>query len=122
MYHKYHRLACHGGYQNGADRPLGLDNRSGRGLPWSQSANPVQRPDSVIFEVALRENLINDETLLVLNYVKDVSLRKDLGLKALGHRGTVLRYLQQKSFKYQTANANAPLQGMLLVLSCLSIC
>ena len=82
--------------------------------PWSQSANPSERPDPVSLEAALRENRINGEVLL--NDVKEVSLREDLGLKALGHRSTVLaaiRYLQQLSAKYQRANP-AKIQGKLL--------
>ena len=74
--------------------------------PWSQSANPSQRPDPVSFEAALRENLINGEVLL--NDVDKEILREDLGLRALGHRSTVLtaiRYLRQLSVKYQRANS-----------------
>jgi hypothetical protein len=81
---------------------------------WSQSANPSERPDPVSLEAALRENRINGEVLL--NDVNEVSLREDLGLKALGHRSTVLaaiRYLQQLSAKYQRANS-AKIQGKLL--------
>jgi hypothetical protein len=77
--------------------------------PWSQSANPPPRPYPNAFETALTENLINGEMLL--NHVNDVFLRKDLGLKALGHRGTVLdaiHYLQQRSVKYRRANSAKP--------------
>jgi hypothetical protein len=83
--------------------------------PWSQSANPLPRPDSVSFEAVLRKNWINGEMLL--NHVKEVSLREDLGLKALGHRGTVLdaiHYLQQRSVKYRRANSAKPDAGKLL--------
>ncbi|OXV10881.1 hypothetical protein Egran_01358, partial [Elaphomyces granulatus] len=55
---------------------------------------------------ALRENLINGEVLL--NDVDKDILREDLGLRALGHRSTVLtaiRYLRQLSVKYQRANS-----------------
>ena len=84
--------------------------------PWLQSANPLQRPDPVSFEAALRENLVNGEVLL--NDVEGVSLREDLGLKAFGHRSMVLaaiRYLRQLSVKYQKT---AIIQGKLFLLVC----
>ncbi|KAJ9408725.1 hypothetical protein DTO045G8_3673 [Paecilomyces variotii] len=74
--------------------------------PWCQSLSSAPRPDPATFEAALRENLINGETLL--NDVDKDALRQDLGLRALGHRSFVLaaiRYLRQASLKYRRANA-----------------
>ncbi|GAD91946.1 SNF2 family helicase/ATPase, putative [Paecilomyces variotii No. 5] len=74
--------------------------------PWCQSLSKAPRPDPATFELALRENLINGETLL--NDVDKDALRQDLGLKALGHRSFVLaaiRYLRQASSKYRRANS-----------------
>jgi hypothetical protein len=53
----------------------------------------------------LREIVVSGEVLL--NRVNNNTLREDLGLKALGHRGTVLDaidYPRQKSTKYQWKN------------------
>jgi hypothetical protein len=79
--------------------------------PWSQSANPSPRPDPVSFEASLRENLINGDVLL--NGVDKEILREDLGLRAVGHRNTVLtaiEHLRRASAKYQMV----PLQGKLI--------
>ncbi|KAE8164187.1 hypothetical protein BDV40DRAFT_119947 [Aspergillus tamarii] len=70
--------------------------------PWSQSVSGAPRPDPTSFEAALRDNLITGEVLL--NDVDKSALRDDLGLRALGHRSsmlTAIRYLQEHSLKYQ---------------------
>lgn len=70
--------------------------------PWSNAA-VKNRPDPVSFETALRENFITGETLL--HDVDLNNLREDLGIKALGHRSSVIRaigYLRKRSFKYQS--------------------
>ncbi|RLL99980.1 hypothetical protein CFD26_107763 [Aspergillus turcosus] len=70
--------------------------------PWSQSASPAPRPNPVQFEAALRENVITGEVLL--HDVDKETLREELGLKAIGHRSSMLmaiRYLQRRSQKYQ---------------------
>ncbi|GFF87514.1 protein CHROMATIN REMODELING 20 [Aspergillus lentulus] len=70
--------------------------------PWSQSASQAPRPNPVQFEAALRENLITGEVLL--HDVDKETLREELGLKAIGHRSSMLmaiRYLQRRSQKYQ---------------------
>ncbi|GFF28202.1 helicase ARIP4 [Aspergillus udagawae] len=70
--------------------------------PWSQSASQAPRPHPVQFEAALRENLITGEVLL--HDVDKETLREELGLKAIGHRSSMLmaiRYLQRRSQKYQ---------------------
>ncbi|KAL1851141.1 hypothetical protein Plec18170_006465 [Paecilomyces lecythidis] len=73
--------------------------------PWCQSLSKAPRPDPAALESALRENLINGETLL--NDVDKDALRQDLGLRALGHRSFVLaaiRHLRQVSLKYRRSN------------------
>ncbi|RHZ44408.1 putative SNF2 family helicase/ATPase [Aspergillus thermomutatus] len=70
--------------------------------PWSQSASQAPRPNPVQFEAALRENLITGEVLL--HDVDKETLREELGLRAIGHRSSMLmaiRYLQGRSQKYQ---------------------
>ncbi|KAL3437600.1 P-loop containing nucleoside triphosphate hydrolase protein [Aspergillus tetrazonus] len=69
--------------------------------PWSRSSSTVPRPPAS-FEASLRENLITGEVLL--QDVGKEALRDDLGLKALGHRSSIMsaiRYLQRLSPKYQ---------------------
>lgn len=71
-------------------------------------------PDPSAFGHALRENMITGEVLLT--DVDKETLRDDLGLKALGHRSSILqaiRYLRQSSLKYQQSHANSsfPLDG-----------
>ncbi|KNG82509.1 putative SNF2 family helicase/ATPase [Aspergillus nomiae NRRL 13137] len=56
--------------------------------PWSQSVSGAPRPDPTSFEAALRDNLITGEVLL--NDVDKSALRDDLGLRALGHRSSML--------------------------------
>ncbi|KAF5864364.1 hypothetical protein ETB97_007926 [Aspergillus alliaceus] len=73
--------------------------------PWSQSVSGAPRPDPISFEAALRDNLITGEVLL--SDVDKSALRDDLGLRALGHRSSMLsaiRYLQGHSTKYQLSN------------------
>lgn len=75
--------------------------------PWSQSATKSPRPDLATLEVSLRDNMITGEVLL--NDVDKDALRNDLGLKALGHRSSMLiaiRYLQQNSPKFQNSLVN----------------
>ncbi|KAL2814592.1 hypothetical protein BJX63DRAFT_431247 [Aspergillus granulosus] len=70
--------------------------------PWSRSSSRLPRPDTASFEAALRENLITGEILL--QDVDKEALRDDLGLKALGHRSSIMmaiRYLQRGSAKFQ---------------------
>ncbi|KAL2825636.1 P-loop containing nucleoside triphosphate hydrolase protein [Aspergillus cavernicola] len=77
--------------------------------PWSQSASRLPRPDPVRFEASLRDNLITGEILL--QDVDKPALRDDLGLRALGHRSSIMlaiRYLQQRSQKFQQALSLAP--------------
>lgn len=72
--------------------------------PWSQSASQAPRPNPVQFEAALREHLITGEVLL--HDVDKETLRDELGLKAIGHRSSILmaiRYLQRRSQKYQSS-------------------
>lgn len=74
--------------------------------PWSQSVSGAPRPDPTSFEAALRDNLITGEVLL--NDVDKSALRDDLGLRALGHRSsmlTAIRYLQGLSLKYQISKS-----------------
>ncbi|OGM50258.1 SNF2 family helicase/ATPase [Aspergillus bombycis] len=74
--------------------------------PWSQSVSGAPRPDPTSFEAALRDNLITGEVLL--NDVDKSALRDDLGLRALGHRSsmlTAIRYLQGRSLKYQISKS-----------------
>lgn len=73
--------------------------------PWSHSSTPAPLPDPATLEASLRDNFINGETLL--NDIDQNTLREDLGLKAVGHRGTILRavgYLRKASAKYQRTN------------------
>ncbi|KAL2001985.1 hypothetical protein VTN02DRAFT_900 [Thermoascus thermophilus] len=77
--------------------------------PWSQSATPAPRPDPASFEAALRDNVINGETLL--NDVDRDTLRQDLGLKAVGHYSSIRRaidHLRQLSVKYQRSLSRNP--------------
>ncbi|KAL4991159.1 hypothetical protein BDW68DRAFT_152761 [Aspergillus falconensis] len=71
--------------------------------PWSRSNSTVPRPPAS-FEASLRDNLITGEVLL--QDVEKEALRDDLGLKALGHRSSIMsaiRYLQRLSPKYQAS-------------------
>ncbi|KAI9924460.1 hypothetical protein MW887_007087 [Aspergillus wentii] len=82
--------------------------------PWSQSAAQAPRPDPVTFETAIRANLLTGEVLL--HDVDKETLREDLGLKALGHRSSMLmaiRYLRQNSPKYQMSLGKAGLNDNL---------
>ncbi|KAL5342934.1 hypothetical protein BJX70DRAFT_240042 [Aspergillus crustosus] len=72
--------------------------------PWSQSTARLPRPNPE-FKSLLRENLITGEVLL--QDVDKQVLRDDLKLKALGHRSSIMmaiRYLQQRSAKFQQTN------------------
>ncbi|KAL4919435.1 P-loop containing nucleoside triphosphate hydrolase protein [Aspergillus aurantiobrunneus] len=78
--------------------------------PWSKSNSSIPRPNPVSFENSLRSNLITGEVLL--QDVDKEALRDDLGLKALGHRSSVLlaiRFLQQRSPKLQASKSEVPL-------------
>ncbi|KAL4788064.1 P-loop containing nucleoside triphosphate hydrolase protein [Aspergillus varians] len=80
--------------------------------PWSNSNSSIPRPNPDLFEAALRDNYITGEVLL--QDVDKQALRDDLGLKALGHRSSIMlaiRFLQQGSSKFQ---ASKPGQTFLL--------
>ncbi|KAF7597369.1 hypothetical protein BBP40_006310 [Aspergillus hancockii] len=86
--------------------------------PWSQSANGAPRPEPTSFEATLRENYITGEVLL--NDVDKDSLQSDLGLKALGHRSSMLaaiRYLQRHSLKFHLSRNHTSSPGDHVVLS-----
>ncbi|KAL6232130.1 hypothetical protein BDW75DRAFT_25465 [Aspergillus navahoensis] len=71
--------------------------------PWSRSNSTVPCPPAS-FEASLRDNLITGEVLL--QDVEKEALRDDLGLKALGHRSSIMsaiRYLRRLSPKYQAS-------------------
>ncbi|KAL2852931.1 hypothetical protein BJY01DRAFT_244334 [Aspergillus pseudoustus] len=75
--------------------------------PWSRSSSRLPRPNAASFEAALRDNLITGEILL--QDVDKEALRDDFGLKALGHRSSVLlaiRYLQRRSAKFQQSSGH----------------
>jgi hypothetical protein len=79
-------------------------------LYGSPAVGSLRRPD-VSFKATLRDNKIDGEVLL--KKVDNDVLQRDLGLSPFGERIWVLdviRYLQEKSGKYQAANA----QGKLL--------
>ncbi|RAL05549.1 putative SNF2 family helicase/ATPase [Aspergillus ibericus CBS 121593] len=70
--------------------------------PWARSSSRAPRPNPVTFEATLRENEVTGEVLL--HDVDKETLRDDLGLRALGHRSSMLmaiRYLQRNSPKFQ---------------------
>lgn len=74
--------------------------------PWANSATS-SRPNLTALEAALRDNEINGEALL--HDVDREALRDDMGIKALGHRSSVLRaidWLRARSPKYQMAKQN----------------
>lgn len=77
--------------------------------PWALSANS-SRPDPVALAAALRANEIGGEALLY--DVDSQAIKDDLGVKALGHRGSVNRaieWLRARSLKYQLSKPKAPL-------------
>lgn len=79
--------------------------------PWSNSV-VSNRPDPVSFEAALRENFVTGETLL--HDVDMKNLSEDLGIKALGHRSSVIRaihYLRERSLKYQSTQGKPKAQS-----------
>ncbi|KAF3396194.1 Protein CHROMATIN REMODELING 20 [Penicillium rolfsii] len=76
--------------------------------PWSDSATS-SRPNLPALEAALRDNEINGEALLY--DVDREALRDDMGIKALGHRSSVLRaidWLRARSPKYQASKQIFP--------------
>ncbi|OOQ89824.1 hypothetical protein PEBR_06714 [Penicillium brasilianum] len=76
--------------------------------PWTNSATS-SRPNLTALETSLRDNEINGEALL--HDVDREALRDDLGIKALGHRSSVLRaidWLRVRSPKYQTSKRQSP--------------
>lgn len=76
--------------------------------PWAYSATS-SRPNLTALESALRDNEINGEALL--HDVDREALRDDMGIKALGHRSSVLRaidWLRVRSPKYQTSKQTFP--------------
>ncbi|KAL4957740.1 hypothetical protein BDW69DRAFT_155510 [Aspergillus filifer] len=75
--------------------------------PWSNSKSKIPRPDPSSFETSLRDNFITGEVLL--QDVDKEALRDDLGLKALGHRSSMMlaiRFLQQRSQKFQASRVD----------------
>ncbi|KAI9776473.1 MAG: hypothetical protein M1835_005510 [Candelina submexicana] len=81
---------------------------------WSSSTAPSVLPDPTFFELALRENHIDGVTLLT--EVDRATLQYHLGLKSVGHIGTVMRAVQRlrsQSPKYlqhiQEMASNTPL-------------
>ncbi|PYI09984.1 hypothetical protein BO78DRAFT_336380 [Aspergillus sclerotiicarbonarius CBS 121057] len=75
--------------------------------PWARSSSRAPRPNPVTFEATLRENEVTGEVLL--HDVDKETLRDDLGLRALGHRSSVLmaiRYLQRNSPKFQDSRTH----------------
>ncbi|KAL4807786.1 P-loop containing nucleoside triphosphate hydrolase protein [Aspergillus unguis] len=69
--------------------------------PWSNSTS--NRPNAASLEASLREHYITGEVLL--EDVEKETLRDDLGLKALGHRSSVMKaisYLRKRSAKFQS--------------------
>lgn len=80
--------------------------------PWAQSATSA-RPDPVALEAALRENFIGGEALL--NDVDSNALKHDLGVKALGHRSSLMRaieWLRLQSPKYLIAKKSRSLDEL----------
>ncbi|OJJ87151.1 putative SNF2 family helicase/ATPase [Aspergillus glaucus CBS 516.65] len=79
--------------------------------PWSNSVVRIH-PDPIAFEAALRDNFITGEVLL-----HDIDLKvlhEDLGMKAFGHRSSVIRaiqYLRKRSFKYQSTQEKSKLRS-----------
>ncbi|RDW78756.1 putative SNF2 family helicase/ATPase [Aspergillus mulundensis] len=76
--------------------------------PWSMSNSTAPRPPAS-FEASLRDNFITGEVLL--QDVEKEALRDDLGLKALGHRSSIMmaiRYLQRFSPKFQASRSDRP--------------
>lgn len=78
--------------------------------PWSKSNSSTPRPNPASFAKAIRDNLITGEVLLQ-DVDKNV-LKDDLNLKAVGHRGSIMRaigFLQQCSPKFQTSKSEQSL-------------
>ena len=74
---------------------------------WSQFAKKRPRPDPAFLEVWLRDNIVDGDVLL--NEIDGEVLLNDLGLKALGHRSSMLkaiRYLRERSLQYQNCHAS----------------
>lgn len=69
---------------------------------WNDSESLPPRPDPEFLENAIRENDINGKVLLA--DVPQEALSKDLGIKSLGQRSTIIhaiRHLQKSSTKYK---------------------
>lgn len=80
--------------------------------PWA-SSKEVPRPDPVEFEASLRENVITGEILL--HDVDNQVLRDDLGVKAFGHRSSVVKaieWLQNRSAKYQSSRRDSSAEDL----------
>ena len=76
-------------------------NLCGRSHPLLTSLDPRSLPEPSYLETALRENGVSGPTLLL--ELDHASLRDDLGIKALGPRGTIvqlIRKLRRQSQKY----------------------
>lgn len=85
--------------------------------PWASSLN-TPRPDPVTLEDSLRENLVSGEVLL--NDVDSSILKEDFGIKALGHRSSVIRaikWLQERSDKYKVSRQGHFLQDQSVIKS-----
>ena len=83
---------------------------------WSTFVGPLSLPDPTSFRIALCENLITGPILLT--EVDHASLRDDLGLKALGVRGSIMlliKHLRARSQRYSdhihAEAVNTPLPG-----------
>lgn len=80
--------------------------------PWAQSVTSA-RPDPVALEAALRENIVGGEALL--NDVDSNALKHDLGVKALGHRSSIMRaieWLRLQSPTYQMSRKSRSLDEL----------
>jgi len=89
---------------------------------WTHSRAASPLPELKRFEQALRDNEING--CILLTQVDHTSLREDLGLKVLGHRGTVMlavHKLRGQSQKWkehiQEVASQTPLPGSGIMMS-----
>ena len=85
--------------------------------PWLSSFDPLSRPDPDALDKALRSEGVSGPILLT--QIDHANLREDLGIKALGPRGTVvlwIRHLRNQSRKYSDHiledAANTPLPSI----------
>ena len=85
--------------------------------PWLSNIDPLSRPDPIDLDQALRREGVSGPILLT--QIDHASLREDLGIKALGPRGTVvlwIRHLRNQSRRYSDHiledAANTPLPSI----------